>query len=89
MALGASAGDVTRMFLREALLMSGVGILLGIVGSLALSPLLEGFLYGIEGHDARTLGQGILVLSLVSLLAGYLPARKAVRLDPLQALRQE
>lgn len=89
MALGANSADVTRLLLREGFWMSGAGIVLGLLGVLACSPLLQGLLFGVEGHDPMSLVESVLVLAAVSLLACYLPARRALHINPLEALRQD
>ena len=88
-ALGALPGDVLRSVLREALLLSGSGVALGVIGAMALSQVLRRLLFDLSPTDPGTLGAMAALLSAVALLASYLPARRATRVDPLVALRSE
>lgn len=89
MALGARARDVLAMFLRHGVALKIVGLGLGLAGALALSRLMSGFLYGVTATDSRTYTGIALVLCGVALLACYIPARRATRVDPITALRYE
>jgi predicted permease len=89
MALGARASDVLGMVLREGGLLAGVGVALGIVGALAASRLLAGFLFGVTPNDLGVFVAVPAVLALVALGACALPARRAARVDPVTALRSE
>ena len=89
MALGARASDVLGMVLREGGLLAGVGVALGIVGALAASRLLAGFLFGVTPNDLSVFVAVPAVLGLVALGACALPARRAARVDPVTALRSE
>ena len=89
MALGARRGNVLALIVGEALLMVGAGILAGIPAALALSRFLASSLYGIGAAEPLTYLAIPLVLLAASLLAAYLPARRAMRVDPMVALRQE
>ena len=89
MALGASSSDTQRMILREGLLVTAIGLGGGLMLALALGRVLAGFLYDVRPVDAAVLSIAILLLAVVSLLACYLPARKAARVDPMIALRYE
>jgi putative ABC transport system permease protein len=89
LALGAQAGDVLRLILGQACAILAVGGLLGLAGGLAISRMLENLLYGIGSADPLSLAGTIVVLSAVALLAGYLPARWASRLNPVETLRWE
>jgi ABC-type antimicrobial peptide transport system permease subunit len=91
MALGAGAPRVLGMVLSEVALLVVVGLAVGFGGAIASTRILESqkFLYGLTARDPWTLGLAVLVLAVVALCAGYLPARRASRLDPMQALREE
>jgi putative ABC transport system permease protein len=88
-AVGARRGDVLRLVVTDGMRLAAIGIALGVGGALALTRLLTGLLYGIGPNDPGTLGAVATLLSLVALLACYLPARRATRVDPLIALRSE
>jgi putative ABC transport system permease protein len=89
MALGAQRGDVVSMVLRQGMLLSAIGAALGLVAGLGLSQLIKNLLFGISAWDPMTFaGAGALLLA-VALLACYLPARRAARVDPMVALRAE
>jgi putative ABC transport system permease protein len=88
-ALGAQPGDVVRHVLRQGLGMIAIGIAAGIGGSLALSRVLSGMLYEVRANDPITLVSVAMMLSLVALLACWIPARRAARVDPLVLLRYE
>ncbi len=89
MALGASARDVRMRIVMQTLGMAAIGMTIGVVGSLALTRSVSGLLFGITPTDPATFAGMLLVLGMVAGLAGYLPARRASRIDPLVALRTE
>jgi ABC-type antimicrobial peptide transport system permease subunit len=89
MALGATRGDVASMILREIALLIAVGSAIGAAGSLGLARFVESLMFGLAPRDPLTLVAAIGVLLAVGLLAGYLPARRASRIDPVVALRSE
>jgi putative ABC transport system permease protein len=89
MALGADRGAVLRLVMREELGACLAGVGLGLAGALALSSLLQGLLFGVAPRDPITLAAVSLLLIAVTALAGYLPARRATRIDPVAALRAE
>ena len=89
MALGAQRGNVFRMILLQGAKLAAIGIGLGVAGGLATARLMSSFLYGVEPTDPLTFGGVILMLLLVALLACYIPARRAMRVDPMVALRYE
>lgn len=87
MALGAAPWRVTTMILREGGLLVGLGLAVGIVGSLALSRSIEGLLFGVAARDPLTLGVVTAVMTTIGLVACGLPAARASRIDPSEALR--
>lgn len=93
MALGAERGGVVRMILREALVLAGIGICVGVLVALAVARLAEsnlaGLLFGVSATSANILALSCGVLAASALLAAYLPARTAARVDPMVALRHE
>jgi predicted permease len=89
MALGATGGQVLRLFLQQGLTAAACGIALGVAIALALTRWLETLLFGVTATDAPTFATVIAVLVVVALTACYIPARRAARVDPLIALRWE
>ncbi|MDE3137045.1 MAG: ABC transporter permease [Acidobacteriota bacterium] len=89
MALGAAPASVRRMMLRETAILAAFGLGCGLAGALAATRLLAGMLFGVGSHDTATLISISVVFFSVALLAGYLPARRAMRIDPQSALRCE
>ncbi|HTT25233.1 MAG TPA: ABC transporter permease [Candidatus Sulfotelmatobacter sp.] len=89
MALGAQPGQVMGLVFRQAMVLSGVGVAIGVVGSFVATPLLADFLYGVKAHDLLTLVLVSSVLVAVAFLASYVPARSATKIDPMRTLRHE
>ena len=89
MALGASAGTVLWLMLSRGLKLTSVGLGVGVLGALASTRLVSGMLFDVTPHDAVTYTGVVAGLGLLSLLATYLPARRAAKIDPLLVLRQE
>jgi putative ABC transport system permease protein len=89
MALGAEQSRVLRMVLREVAILICVGLVIGLGVAMGTTRFVEGFLYGVKANDPWTLSLSAGVLAFVALLAGFLPARRASRLDPMTALRDE
>jgi predicted permease len=89
MALGAQPGQVRGMILRESTWLAVVGIVAGLTASLLLTRLVKSMLYGIQPYDPPTLAGGVLILLAVALAASWIPARRAARIQPMQALRHE
>ncbi|HEX4769361.1 MAG TPA: ABC transporter permease [Bryobacteraceae bacterium] len=88
-AVGASGGDVLRMVLRQGLTPVALGLCGGLIFSFAARRLLSGLLYGIAGLDFLTMGSVVLTLAIVAAIASIIPAWRAARIDPLNALRWE
>ncbi len=89
MALGAARGNVLRLILREVLILVGAGVAVGVPAALALGKLVESQLFGVKANDPMVMMLATAVIITVSALAGYLPARRATRIDPMIALRYE
>ncbi len=89
LALGALPGQVRGMILRESTWLALAGILVGVGGALALTRLVKSMLYGIQPHDPLTFSVGVLILMTVALAAGWIPARRAAGVQPMEALRHE
>jgi predicted permease len=89
MALGARRGDVAWLVMREVLILLGIGLAIGIPAALGLSRFVQSQLYGIQPADAATMAAATAGIATVAILAGYLPGRRATRVDPMQALRWE
>jgi len=89
MALGARPRGIASLVLANCARVVAAGTVVGIGGALALSGLLKGMLFGIGPRDAATFIGAPLVLAAVALLAAYVPARRAARMEPMQALRAE
>src|SRR5262249_2179158 len=89
MALGAQRTDVIRLVLGQAAKMTLLGVAVGIATALGLTRLMASQLFGVTAHDPLTYVGVAILLALVALLACYLPARRALRVDPIVALRHE
>jgi putative ABC transport system permease protein len=88
-ALGAGPGDVLRMILSQGLRTIFIGVTIGIAGSLSLTRAIQSLLFGVTATDPLTFGGVTLLLVAAALLACYIPARRATKVDPMVALRYE
>jgi len=89
MALGAQRVDVLRLVMGESMMLVIAGVVIGLAAAIAAGRLVATLLYGLAATDAPTMIAGVFVLIAVSAIAGYLPARRAARVDPLVALHYE
>lgn len=88
-ALGATAADVRRLVLRETMWLVAIGAVVGVIGAIGAGRVVRGMLYGVDPLDPLVMFGAVLLLIATSLLAAFLPARRAVRVDPLVVLRYE
>ena len=89
MALGASPGEVSRLVLRQGMQLAGAGLAFGLAGAIAATRFLTSMLFEVKPADPATYAAVAATLAIVALAASYIPARRASRVDPLVALRQE
>jgi putative ABC transport system permease protein len=89
MALGASPGDILKQVILEGSRLAALGLALGLIGALIFSRVMASLLYGIKPSDPVAMGVSAAVLVCVALMACYIPARRATKVDPLVALRYE
>jgi ABC-type antimicrobial peptide transport system permease subunit len=89
MALGAGAWDILRLVLSRGLRLTIAGIAIGGVGALLLTRLIGNLLYKVSPHDPLAFGSALAVITIASLAACFLPARRAIRIDPAQILREQ
>ena len=88
-ALGAARADVLRLVLRQGALLTGTGLALGLAGAASSSRLLSRLLFGVSADDLATFAAVPAVLAVAALLAVYVPARRALRLDPVTVLKED
>jgi putative ABC transport system permease protein len=88
-ALGATTGDILKMVLAQGLITTVIGIAIGIVGALLLARTMRSLLFEVSPADPASIVGVSLLLMLVAMLASYIPARRAIRVDPMVALRFE
>jgi putative ABC transport system permease protein len=89
MALGATAHDMQKLILLQGMAPVAIGTIIGPSASVALTKLISGLLFGVTTTDLATLIAVTLLLVVIALIANYIPARRAIRIDPLSALRYE
>jgi putative ABC transport system permease protein len=89
MALGAQSGDVLKLILKQGMLLVGIGVAAGLGVALIATRLVEGLLYGVSRNDPANFAVVVLLLAAAVLLACYVPARRATKVDPMVALRCE
>jgi putative ABC transport system permease protein len=88
MALGAQPRDVRNMVLLYGMRLALAGVALGVEAALGLGRLMNGFLYGVQSSDPAALASVAALLLAVALTAAYIPARRAIQIDPIETLRQ-
>ena len=89
MALGAQSRNIVLMVLRLGMELTGVGVVLGVAGALLLTRVMASLLFGVSTTDVTTFAIVPLLLVVIALLASYVPARRAIRVDPVVALRDD
>ncbi len=89
MALGAERSDVLWLVFRHGAVLAALGVFFGVAGTLALTRLIQGLLFGVSAHDPTTIAGVAALLAFITLLASWIPARRATKVDPMIALRYE
>jgi ABC-type antimicrobial peptide transport system permease subunit len=88
-ALGARPGQLGRMFVRQGLVLTGIGVAVGLVAAIAVTRLMSGLLFGVGSLDVSAYAVALGVTLVAATLASYLPARRAAAIDPIETLRAE
>jgi putative ABC transport system permease protein len=89
MALGARPGAILRLVIRQALILTALGVAIGLTGAFASTRVMSSLLFGVSSTDLFTFAVTPLLLGSVAAMAGYFPARRAAKVDPMVALRHE
>jgi ABC-type antimicrobial peptide transport system permease subunit len=89
MALGATQRTVLRLVVKQGMMLALGGVTIGLIAALAFSRLVSGLLFGVKSTDPLTFGGIAILLTIVALIASYIPARRAARIDPMISLRCE
>jgi ABC-type antimicrobial peptide transport system permease subunit len=89
MALGASRSQIVRMVVGRGLAMAGLGVIIGVLGSLGVARLLRAFLFGVTPADPAVVAGAVALMTLAAATACYLPARRAAGADPIAVLRMD
>jgi putative ABC transport system permease protein len=89
LALGAEFPLLRNMVVRQAMVLAGIGVLIGAVAAYGLTRLMASLLFNVKPTDPAVFGSVVLVLAAIALVAAYLPARRVLRIDPVVALRYE
>src|SRR5262249_32567261 len=89
MALGAHSSDVLRMVIWRGMSLALIGVVLGLAAALALTRVMKNLLFDVSATDPMTFALVVLLLVVVAMIASYIPARRATKVDPLQAIRHE
>ena len=88
-ALGATHRDIMGMVIREGMILTVIGLIVGLFLALATGRLIGSLLYGVDPVDPLSIAVAVILLGIASMLASYIPARRAAKIDPMEALRYE
>jgi predicted permease len=88
-ALGAQRGNIVKLVVRQGMALAGIGIVAGLIGAVVLTRVMASLLFGVSATDPVTFASVTVILSAIAMLASYVPARRATRVDPMVALRDE